>query len=70
MPTKLVVLECKSGVSKKGNAYHIALVRIAGSVGKVFSDVALPVSDKEITVDLQLSSNQEMFLSPRIKSAK
>jgi len=70
MPTKIVVLECKSGVSKKGNAYHIALVRVSGSVGKVFSDVALPVSDKEISVDLQLASNQEMFLTPRIKGLK
>jgi len=70
MPTKIVVLECKSGVSKKGNAYDIALVRVSGSVGKVFSDVALPVSDKEISVDLQLASNQEMFLTPRIKGLK
>lgn len=67
MPTKVVVLECKSGISKKGNPYHIALVRVAGAVGKVFSDLALPVTDKEISVDLVLASNQEMFLSPRIK---
>lgn len=70
MPTKVVVLECKSGVSKKGNQYNIALVRVAGTVGKVFSDVALPVSEKEIAVDMTLGSNQEMFLTPRIKGVK
>jgi hypothetical protein len=63
------VLECKSGVSKKGNAYNIALVRGAdGNVGKVFSDVALKPSADPIEVNLDLSSNQEMFLTPRIRS--
>jgi len=47
---KVDVLECASGVSKKGNAYNIALVRVpsgTGRVGKVFSDVKLE-SDTDV----------------------
>jgi len=66
---KIQVLECKSGVAKKsGNAYHIALVRVDGRVGKVFSDVPLSSSDDEVEVEMNLVPNQEMFLAPRIKS--
>jgi len=63
------VLECNSGTSKKGNAYNIALIRCPsgdGRVGKVFSDVKLPI-DADVEVDLVLEPNQEMFLSPTIK---
>lgn len=66
---KVQVLECQSGVAKKtGNAYNIALVRTDGRVGKVFSDVPLQVSDREIEVQLVLAPNTEMFLTPRIKA--
>jgi len=72
METTIDVLECNSGVSKKGKAYNIALVRIPsrnGRVGKVFSDIKLnPDTDVEVVIDL--SPNVEMFLSPRIKSVK
>jgi len=65
------VLECQSGVAKKsGRAYNIALVRLPsgnGRVGKVFSDVELE-PDTDVEVELELAPNQEMFLSPRIKS--
>lgn len=70
MKIEIDVLECKGGVSKKGNAYNIALVRVPsgnGRVGKVFSDVALE-PDTDVEVELDISPNQEMFLSPRIKS--
>jgi len=63
------VLECASGVSKKGSAYNIALVRFPsgkGRVGKVFSDVALPL-DVDLEVELDLSPNAEMFLTPRVR---
>jgi len=62
------VMECNSGTSKKGNAYNVALVRIPakdGRVGKIFSDVALPVGVVE--VEFELAPNTEMFLSPRIR---
>jgi len=62
------VMECSSGVSKKGNAYNVALVRIPakdGRVGKIFSDVALPVGT--VSVEFELAPNSEMFLSPRIR---
>jgi len=71
--TKVIVMECQSGVAKQsGRAYNIALVRVVegGRVGKVFSDVPLAVSDKEQDVDLVLAPNQEMFLTPRVKSVK
>lgn len=61
------VLECNSGVSKAGRAYNIALVRIDGRVGKVFSDVPLKV-EENVEFDLSLAPNQEMFLSPRVKT--
>jgi len=70
MQIQIDVLECNSGVSKKGNAYNIALVRMPsgnGRVGKVFSDVPLQ-SDTDVEVELELAPNSEMFLSPRIKS--
>jgi len=66
------VLECQSGVSKKGNAYNIALVKIPagdlGRVGKVFSDI--PLSPGKQKLEVELSPNSEMFLSPRIRKAK
>jgi len=64
------VLECKNGVSKKGNAYSIALIRVPsgnGRVGKVFSDTPLE-PDTDVEVELEIAPNSEMFLSPRIKS--
>lgn len=67
MQVKVEVLACQSGVSKKGNAYNIALVRVDDKVGKVFSDISLPVSNKIVNVDLDLSPNTEMFLGPRIR---
>lgn len=67
MKVKVEVLECNSGVSKKGNAYNIALVRVDGRVGKVFSDVALKPSDKPLEVELELAPNSEMFLSPKVR---
>jgi len=70
MKINVDVLECKGGVSKKGNAYNIALVRIPardGRVGKIFSDVALE-PDTDVEVVLEIAPNAEMFLSPRIKS--
>jgi len=65
---RIDVFECKSGVSKKGNAYHIALVKFqGGAVGKIFSDVSIPTGN-DLLVKVDLSTNQEMFLTPRIKS--
>jgi len=61
------VLECNSGVSKAGRAYNIALVRVDGRVGKVFSDVPLKTGES-VEFELSLAPNQEMFLSPRVKS--
>jgi len=69
MIVKADVLECASGVSKAGRAYNIALVRVDGRVGKVFSDVPLKVEDN-IELDLSLAPNQEMFLSPRVKGVE
>jgi len=69
MQISLDVLECQSGVSKKGNAYNVALVRIPardGRVGKLFSDVKLE-PDTDVKVELDIAPNAEMFLSPRIK---
>jgi len=63
---KIEVFECKSGVSKKGNAYNIALVKIDERMGKVFSDVALPIGVCKVKIDL--SPNTEMFLTPRIRA--
>jgi len=69
MKIKGEVLECKSGVGKKsGKPFHIALVRINGTVGKIFSDVALVPGAPE-DLEVEISSNQEMFLGLRIKSA-
>jgi len=68
--SKILVLECQSGVAKKsGNAYNIALIRDVQSkrVGKVFSDIPLVASDKEVDVEIELAPNSEMFLTPRIK---
>lgn len=72
MEMDIDVLECQSGVSKKGNAYNVALVRVPsgkGRVGKIFSDVALR-PDTDVPVVVEMSPNAEMFLSLRIKSAK
>jgi len=69
MKLAIDVLECQSGMSKKGNAYNVALVRIPardGRVGKLFSDVKLE-PDTDVDVELVISPNAEMFLSPRIK---
>lgn len=69
MEIKVDVLECNSGVSKKGNAYNVALCRIPatdGRVGKIFSDVKLDIGE-EIGVEIDLAPNSEMFLSPRIR---
>jgi len=69
MKLEIDVLECNSGVSKKGNAYNIALVRIpskSGRVGKIFSDVPLQ-PDIDVAVELELAPNAEMFLSPRVR---
>lgn len=60
------VLECSSGVSKKGRAYNIALVRLGERVGKIFSDVALEVSNKPVKVKIAFAPNSEMFLSAKI----
>lgn len=62
---KVKILECKSGVSKKGNAYNIALIQTDDGVGKVFSDLPFK-KNEEVDVDIKLQANQEMFLSPRI----
>jgi len=70
MKIQVDVLECQSGVSKKGNAYNIALVRIPardGRVGKIFSDIKLE-PDTDVGVVMDVAPNAEMFLSPRIKS--
>jgi len=69
MILKVDVLECQSGVSKKGNAYNIALVRVpsgVGRVGKLFSDIKLE-PDTDVEVNLEIAPNAEMFLSPRIR---
>lgn len=59
------VFECNSGVAKAtGNAYNIVLARIDDRVGKVFSDVPLPKGNVE--VEMALSPNREMFLTPKI----
>jgi len=64
------VLECKSGVSKTGRAYNIALIRANGVVGKLFSDVPLTVSSGPQTLQIELSSNNELFLSPKVKGVE
>lgn len=64
--TKIEVLECKSGTSKKGNPYNIALIRAEGRVGRVFSDV--PLKEGECVVEIQLAPNQQLYLSPTITS--
>lgn len=65
MTKQIEVFECVSGVSKKGNAYNIAVVRDEdGRVGKMFSDVKLP--NGRVEVEVELAPNQEMFLTPRI----
>jgi len=67
-----VVLECKSGVSKSGNKYNVALLRVRGengkedSIGKVFSDVPLAVNDSEQVLVLGMKPNKEMFFSFRV----
>jgi len=61
------VLECNSGVSKKGRAYNVALVRLEGRVGKIFSDVPLVPSSEKVKVDVVIQPNAELFLSPAIK---
>lgn len=61
---EIEVFECNSGISKKGNPYNIALVRIDGKVGKLFSDVALPSG--KVKVEVEMSANREMFLTPKI----
>lgn len=63
------VLECNSGVSKAGRTYNIALVRVDGRVGKVFSDVPLKV-EEGVDLEINLAPNQEMFLSPRVKAVQ
>lgn len=62
------VLECNSGVSKKGRPYNVALVRLEGRVGKVFSDVPLTPSSTPLRVEVSIAPNAELFLSPAIKS--
>lgn len=59
------VIESITRKSKAGKDYTIAIVRIEGRVGKIFSDFPLEVADDQ-TVDLQLSPNTEMFITPRI----
>jgi len=69
MEMRIDVLESKTGTSKRGNAYTIALVRLPageGRVGKVFSDVGLEVAN-DVMVEVALEPNTEMFLSPRIR---
>lgn len=67
MQIRLDVLECNSGVSKAGRPYNVALVRIDGRVGKVFSDLPLKQGTEPL-VEMQIAPNNEMFLTPRIKS--
>ena len=61
---EIEVFECNSGVSKKGNPYNIAQIRFDDKVGKLFSDVALPSG--KVKVEIEMSANREMFLSPHI----
>jgi len=73
MKQQIDVLECQSGVSKaKGKPYNIALVRIpagSGRVGKIFSDVRIDPAD-DVSVELEIVPNSEMFLSPTIRSVE
>jgi len=67
MEMNITVLESKTATSKRGTEYTIVLVRMAGAVGKLFSDVPLNDHiDEEITVEIGFSANRELSLSPRI----
>lgn len=68
MVYEIEVLECNSGVSKKGNAYNVLLARVEGRVGKLFSDVGLPLGAHR--VEIQIAPNAEMFLTPRVKGVE
>jgi len=62
---EIEVFECNSGVGKESKrAYNIVLAKIDERVGKIFSDVELPKG--KVKVNITLSPNKEMFLSPRI----
>lgn len=65
---EIEVLECTSGVGRQsGRPYNIILARIGGEVGKIFSDVPLTKGTNPV-VELSISPNKELFLTPRIKA--
>jgi len=73
MPVKMRVLESLSGVGKtSGKAYTFVLAQVSGGrTGKMFSEVDLKAFEgKEVTAEVALRPDKELFLKPTIVSVK
>jgi len=71
MPVKIDVLDAESKVSKKGNAYHTAIVRypaVSGRVGKIFSETPFSIGNN-VNAIMEVAPNNEMFLAVRFSPA-